>query len=144
MLSDLNDHLLNDLSLIVIEYVNFSDKQLSLLMNQKIHQTFSLWSGHLRYLTREEGEKVAQYHQWSSTSLCALMTADERLSIVFILKDILLVKTENFSQYICCTQACRRCADQQKKYSFHFHGSTLVIADDDKTFRVYDFDSDFT
>ena len=32
MLSDLNDYLLNDLSLLVIEYVKFSDKQLSLLM----------------------------------------------------------------------------------------------------------------
>jgi hypothetical protein len=131
MLSDLNDYLPNDLSLIVIEYVKFSDKQLSIIMNQEIdpRSCYDLWYGHLRYLTQAEGENV-------------LLTSDERLSIVFNFNDILLVKTKNFSQYIRITRAYRRC--EQKKYSLHFHGSTIVVADDDKTFRVYDFDSDFT
>lgn len=37
MLSDLNDYLLNDLSLIVIKFVKFTDKQLTMLMNLKAY-----------------------------------------------------------------------------------------------------------
>jgi hypothetical protein len=54
-----------------------------------------------------------------------------------------MVNTKNFSKRIDITQAIQRFQKESKK-PVHFHGSTIVVADDDQTFRVYDFDLDFT
>jgi hypothetical protein len=144
----LNQYLLNDLSSIVIEYVKFSDNQLSLLMNETINDDYYVYGGHRRYLTAQEREEIKEYKPLVVAS-CRAFDEDNRLSLVLpfnnnCLWDIfLMVNTKNFAKYVCVTTAVRR-IDKQKKHSIHFHGSSIVVADDDTTFRVYDFDLDFT
>jgi hypothetical protein len=139
MLSDLNDYLLNDLSMIVIEYIKFSDQQLSLLMNQKMDPRTRNFAE--RYVTKEEQAKLTKYFR--TLCSCTRFRQDPRLSIVYAFQASFMVNTENFSKQVDITQAIERLRIESKK-SFHFHGSTIVVADDDKTFRVYDFDLDFT
>ena len=139
----LNHYLLNDLSLIVIEYVKFSDKQLSLLMNQTTDANYML-DKTMRFLSHDEEEQVAQYRPWILASSYPLKE-DNRFSIVIIditgrCSEFLLANTLNFSKRVRITQAIRRCQKDRRK-PFHFHGSTIVVAED---VRVYDFDSDFT
>jgi hypothetical protein len=152
MLSDLNDYLPNDLSLIVIEYVKFSDKQLSILMNQEMDSDW-IYMVEVRCLTKDEQAKIIQFAGYLCS--CDRFQQDARLSIVYSVgggtgcdgrgfrSGILMVNTSNFSKQVDITKARVRIS-LKKKHSIHFHGSTIVIADDDKTFRVYDFDSDFT
>jgi hypothetical protein len=54
-----------------------------------------------------------------------------------------MVNTKNLAKRVDITKASHRLQKETRK-SIHFHGSTIVIADDDTTFRVYDFDLDFT
>jgi hypothetical protein len=148
MLSDLNDYLLNDLSLIVIEYVKFSEKQLSLIMNQKVNHSDIYLVAKSRWLTHEEQMMVSKNKDPYSAS-CLFFKEDDRFSLATVYPPhkpnmhYLVVNSKNVSRAIDMTQAINR-LDKESKKPVHFHNSTIVIADDNKTFRVYDFDSDFT
>lgn len=149
MLSDLNNYLINDLSLLVIEYVKFSDKQLSLIMNEKKDSELLWQPGTHRFVTEDEAQKVATYFEYNVFSLSRLFAEDNRISVVDACSyknnkfETFMVNTENFFKGINITKAMDRYRNKSKKF-IHFHGSTIVVADDDFLFRVYDFDSDFT
>jgi hypothetical protein len=148
MLSDLNHYLINDLCLIVIEYVKFSDKQLALLMNQKVKPSDIYLFGTARWLIKHERIMVLKNIDPDSYSVCSSsVKQDIRFSLATVYyynKPTMhyLVNNTNFSKKVDITKAIHRLEKECKK-PFHLHGSTIVVADDDHTFTVYDFDLDF-
>jgi hypothetical protein len=144
MLSDLNDYLLNDLSMIVIEYIKFSEKQLALLMNEKTDEK-CIKTNLSRWMNRNETKMLGIIKKDYFRSWYCQFTDENRLTLLSFCKPLRyrMAHSNNFSIGFDITKAYLRQWTEHKR-SIHFHGSTIVVADDDKTFRVYDFNLDFT